>query len=339
MSYNWLRERAANHHVDVFSVVADFCTSINNGEFDSPTAGPLKTTDATDEELGTSVVTELVTRTGIDGSVFTVTSVSVVLIPTGSSSSGGSSNSNDNSSPSATHGPSTGTIVGIAIGAAGGAIIFCAILFLVWKYCLKKPHQPYDPVANPSGRGDALAAYPTQGGRAEIGGTTVHTVTPSPGPMRDNLTKYHPPSVMVASPPPRPVSPMDAQQSPSPVPPVYQELHGQHWTQQRQEIDGREWQGQQQHTNLGQQAHMAQPGQVVYQHGAELDGNRHGHGLGGTYQEMEQPRPEMMGNVRYPQEVGGNVYPGQEMGGGQRWNVPQAYEMSSTPRPGFVAPQ
>lgn len=305
--------------------------SVINGLYtsDSPTTS-FSTVDATDAT--TSIV--IVTKTNSAGSLSVVTSF--LTSPTGSSSSG--SNGGGSSSSSSSSGLSTGAIAGIAVGAAGGGILLCAIAFLIWRSCMRKGQQKPVSYAPVSHTPDEVAAA---GGRAEVDGNSSRVVnvnSPSPGPGWHNATKLAP--SVTSTPSPAPAAPVPQVQT-TPSPPVPAQITYQNMSQVQtqgayppmpelqneglvaqqhnayphvSELQSQTWQ-QHQQRQAYELAQSQATGQyptgtgVVVGPGVFRTSEYQAPGQGVVYQEMEQPRPEMPGSMRLAHEMSGTPRP------------------------------
>ncbi|KAH8898134.1 hypothetical protein GQ53DRAFT_837122 [Thozetella sp. PMI_491] len=179
---------------NVISAASEECLSINAGlttftDFDTNGGGYY----TTDTEQTTAVV--VVTRTNAAGSVITSTAYVGSSTP---GSSGGSGNGGGGDS-----GLSKTATIGIAVGSAGGAIILCALLFIIYKCCTKRDKQVYAPVVPAPPEGDAAqrsvpatAAVAIPAGKPELAGESkVYAVTPTgstPSPANQSDVSRHP---------------------------------------------------------------------------------------------------------------------------------------------------
>ncbi|KAK3942333.1 hypothetical protein QBC46DRAFT_426806 [Diplogelasinospora grovesii] len=299
------------------------CAAVLAGTYTSSTVNAnADTTSTVTVDASTSVA--VVTRTNAAGSVTVVTST-VVSSPTDSSSSGGSSSGGG--------GLPSGAIAGIAVGAAGGAIILCAILFMIWRFCMKKqagggataapaaatseyaPVSQQPPPTNPStpAPGYTPAAVPVAvgetEGKSELGGEPkVHPIeSQSASPMSHvpgRLSGISPHPTLVSTPSPAPVNSTQVQSAAAV--PVQQQQQQQPQYSNMAELPP--WQQQQ------QQYQQQQPGgyfPVQQQQQQPMYPPQGGYGQpipGVSYAQVQDARPEVMGDTQIRQELHGQAY-------------------------------
>ncbi|KAJ9151756.1 hypothetical protein NKR23_g2944 [Pleurostoma richardsiae] len=283
----------------VWSEAADLCSSVLAGDLSATGASDASTTLVTPSSGEGSVV--VVTETAGDGLL--TTSTVFVSNPTGSSSeSSGEYSSSGSSSSGSSHKSSlsTGSIVGIAVGSAGGAILLCAVLFLIYKFCLRKqpaynaisPTDVRETAANTlSGPHPGVAPAVVVPGQPELDGKpSVQPVTTAiiPSAPTESAVLRHPSVISNLSSQPHhgvPVSPTG--QTPL-SPPGASELYAQAWHQPppQQYITA---QTSSPGYTAPEQHHIVQPGTPRY----EMQG---------------PPPPELQGNAQFVQELHGQVY-------------------------------
>lgn len=269
----------------VWSVAADFCSSVNDGDYETETKD--EATSTVDSETSSTGSMVLVTKTGKSGSAVT----SIIYVPHQTGSSGGSSGSSDGASgKSKSLGLSKGAIAGIAIGAAGGAIILCAILFLIYRCVRKRPTYaavaPTD--AQAPARLNTVSIAPVSG-KPKLDGKAsaiTSTIPASPVTLDTPGVSPHPSAISNASPQSLPAMPV-APTSQAPVyPPGMSELQAGAWH----------------YGGSHQPSHTPPPG-----YGNPIPSPQP-HAM---HYEMPGPRPpELMGNTQLPQEMHGYSYNG-----------------------------
>lgn len=209
-----------------------------------------------------------------------------------SSNSGGSSNSGSSSDSL-----SKGAIAGIAVGAAAGATVLCAIIFFIYRCTKRKQNQAYQPPQQvtgnvggqlpPMSQAPVAALVAVPGNKPELDGKSgVYTMsgaspasTPSPAPLSADANGVSRNPSTVSAPSPAPPAPG---QVPSYYPNTVPELGT--WDQQQQQ------QQQYQQQQSYQQQGYVRPG------------------VGGVYHEVQGARPEMAGDTQIRQELHGQPY-------------------------------